>query len=433
MNQTRAILAIAIPMVFANLSVPLLGFVDTAILGHLDAATSLAAVHLGSSILSLAFWSFGFLRMSTTGITSRELGAGNSAEVRFALIRSLLVAWGMALPVIALGWFIFPLLTPALAHGSQVSEPALTYLQIRIWSAPATLSAYAVIGWLIGLGNSRAAMWIMIFTNLGNAALDYLFIVKMGMGLRGAALASVLAEYSALIPAIWIVVKELANFSAKSADGLWQKDRFLALLRANRDIFIRTLCLLLVFLSMSSLAVGIDPETAAATAILLNLLAFAAYFMDGFAFAAESLGGQAWGRRNLGELIEVFKQSSVLALGIALLFSLAFLCFEQGLLGLYTDLEGVLDRASHLMAWLIWLPIVAVWCYQLDGLFIGIGHTRTLRNAMLFSALSYAAILAFAARPIAASTLWNAFWAFHLVRGVSLGIPLLLILRESHR
>lgn len=430
MSNYRAILAIAVPMVLANLSVPMLGFVDTAILGHLESATNLAAVHLGASTLSLAFWSFGFLRMSTTGFTSRELGANNLTEVRFALLRSLLLAGAISVPLIAIALLVFPLVTPLLAHGSTVAEPALHYLQIRIWSAPATLGTYAVIGWLIGLGSGRSAMWVMVLINLLNALLDYLFIVVWQWGYPGAAFASLCAEYSGLLPAFLICRYQLVKLGGGRSEGFWCGSAFGALLRANRDIFIRTLCLLLVFLSMSSLAVSIDAETAAATAILLNLLAFSAYFMDGFAFAAESLGGRAWGKRDHGELLIVIWKTSLLALGIACGFSLVFGLLQQPLLGLYTDLPAVIERGSQIFPWLVWLPLLAIWCYQLDGIFIGIGHTATLRNAMLLSAACYAAMIWLAGENLQPARLWLAFWLFHGLRGVSLAIPLALILLQ---
>ncbi len=431
MSNHRAILAIALPMVLANLSVPMLGFVDTAILGHLESATNLAAVHLGATTLSLAFWSFGFLRMSTTGITSRQLGASNITEVRHALLRSVLMAGVIALPVIAAGLLLFPLVIPLLAHGSAVAEPAQQYVQIRLWSAPATLGTYAIIGWLIGLGSGRSAMGVMVATNLLNAALDYLFIVEWQWGYRGAALASLCAEYGGLIPGLLICRYQLKKMAAPKTGHFWKQSAFAALLRANRDIFVRTLCLLLVFLSMSSLAVAIDAETAAATAILLNLLAFSAYFMDGFAFAAESLGGRAWGRRNRNELLQVIWKSSYLALGVAACFSLVFAALQQPLLQLYTDLPQVLARAGEIFAWLTWLPLLAIWCYQLDGIFIGIGRTATLRNAMLLSAAGYALLVWAAADNLSPASLWTAFWVFHAMRTASLALPLALILRKD--
>ena len=433
MQRHRAILAIALPMVLANLSVPMLGFVDTTILGHLESAETMAAVSLGSYLLSLVFWSFGFLRMSTTGITSRALGAENSIEVEASLYRALLCALAIALLILPLGMTLLPAIASVLAKDADISDLTAQYLAIRIWAAPATLATYAAIGWLIGLGASRGAMLVLIGINVANALLDYLFMVQWGWGLCGAAWASLAAEYLGVLIAAAVTFHHLTGkaLGEKFAARLFDPSRLAEMLQANGDIFIRTLCLLLVFLTTATVGVRLGPQVAAANAILLNLLAFAAYFMDGFAYAAESLGGRAWGQRNRPELLRVIWISSYMALLAAAAFSLTFATFGIELVQLYTDLPEVVAQARQVLPWLVWLPLAAIWCYQLDGIFIGIGHTATLRNTMLLSLGVYVATLWLQRENLTASGLWLAFWLFHLMRGMTLGLPLLMLLRRT--
>ncbi len=420
-------------MILANLSVPLLGLVDTAILGHLENASTLAAAALGAHIISLLFWSFGFLRMSTTGLTSRLFGAENFAEVRAALLRALILATLIAIPLLAVGQLVLGLLAQTLSGNSAIAELSTAYLNIRIWSAPATLATYCFVGWFIGLGKSRSALIVLLVTNIANGLLDYLLIVVLEMDIRGAAYASLIAEYLGVTTALLICLGIIGRspFRLTQQSKLFDRAKFSELLQTNADLFVRTISLLLVFLIVSSAGVRISPEVAAANAILLNLLAFSAYAMDGFAYAAESLCGRAWGKRDFKEFWLVAKESTIYALLIGISFVAIFLLLEQSILGLYTNLPEVILEAKAVYLWLALLPLVAIWCYQLDGIFIGIGHTHSMRNAMLLSFLLVFLPLFFMGRDSGNTGIWMALSAFHLARVVSLGIPLLLVFKAQ--
>lgn len=422
-------------MILANLSVPILGLVDTAILGHLESASTLAAAALGAYIISLLFWSFGFLRMSTTGLTSRLFGAEDYSEVKTTLARALIISWLISLTIIALGQAILGPMAQWLSDNNAIGELSTIYMEIRIWSAPATLATYAFIGWFIGLGKSKSALLVLVAVNLTNALLDYWLIVVMKMGISGAAYASVLAEYLGLIVAgttVFLVLKK-PSFSTNKWSKLFDRKKLTALLQANFDLFLRTLSLLLVFLIVTSAGVRISPEVAAANAILLNLLSFSAHAMDGFAYAAESLCGRAWGKKDFREFWLIAKESTIFALVVGISFVVIFLVLEQPILNLYTDLPEVIASAANVYIWLALLPLIAIWCYQLDGIFIGMGHTGTMRNAMLFSFLLVFIPTFLSSRNLGASGIWLALWAFHLARIAGLGIPLTIIFRAQKK
>ena len=422
-------------MILANLSVPLLGLVDTAILGHLENASTLAAAALGAHLISLLFWSFGFLRMSTTGLTSRLYGAKNLPEVKAALLRALLISAALACMLMLIGRLTLGPLTTLLSSNTHISALSATYLNIRIWSAPATLATYCFVGWFIGLGNSRAALIVLLITNISNGLLDYWLIVILQLDIRGAALASVLAEYIGLITAVIICLSifKTGSLTQVIRAKLLDRKKFSALLGANLDLFLRTISLLLVFIIISSAGVRLSPEVAAANAILLNLLAFSAYAMDGFAYAAESLCGRAWGKRDFREFWLIAKESTLLALIVGIGFFVTFLVLQEPILALYTNLVSVINEARAVYLWLVFLPLIAIWCYQLDGIFIGIGHTQTMRNAMLFSFLLVFLPLFFLNQNQSNAAIWLAFSVFHMARVISLALPLIAIYRTQKR
>ena len=434
-KRTKPILQISGPMILANLSVPLLGLVDTAILGHLESASILAAAALGAHILSLFFWSFGFLRMSTTGLTSRRFGASDFGEVKAALIRSLFIASFIALAILSIGHLLLNLIAQFLSNNASVADLSSQYLQIRIWSAPATLATYCFVGWLIGIGRSKGALSILLATNIANGFLDYLLIIVLEWGIQGAAFASLIAEYIGLVTAIGICVYyfNAKRFKGVKLPNLLDPSKIADLLQANLDLFIRTLSLLTVFLIVASTGVGISPEVAAANAILLNMLAFSAYAMDGFAYAAESLCGRAWGKKNFREFWLIAKESTLYALLVGIAFVIIFLLLQEPILNLYTDLPKVIFSANAVYFWMALLPLIAIWCYQLDGIFIGIGHTAAMRNAMLFSFFLVFLPVFVATQKFGATGIWVALWAFHLARIVGLGIPLRRIVWAQKR
>ena len=428
--STRRVLAVALPMIVANISTPLLGMVETAILGHLDSALYLGAVALGANLITLLFWMFGFLRMGTTGFVSRLDGSGRQAEMVELLQR---VVW-LAL-ILATGLLVLHplLLEPAVALLSreQTLDPlALEYAQIRIWAAPATLVTYCIMGWFIGVQKARVPLYVLLATNLLNIALDVILVIGLGLNHRGAALASLASEYVGLIVAATFLVAELSRLGQRID---WRKlpavGGSLELVRVNADLFVRTLLLLGTFLFFTSQGSSIGVETLAANAILLSLLAFVAYALDGFAFAAEALVGHAVGAGDRDGFRAAIARSTRLAALIAVLFTALLLVTRDPLLWLFTDLPEVRQIAAAHYHWLALLPLIAVGCYQMDGVFIGAGLSAELRNSMLVSTLLVFLPVWAITRDFGNDGLWLAMIAFHLARLATQ----LLWLRARHR
>lgn len=409
-------------MLLANLSVPLLGLVDTAILGHLNQSTYLGAAALGANLIALLFWSFGFLRMGTTGFTARALGSGDQARVQSTLREACVFAALISSVILASQHWLLPTAIQLLTkEQNAVSALALEYASIRIWAAPAAMATYALLGWLIGLQKTRDSMWVLISTNLINLLLDYILIIRFELNSAGAAWASLTAEYIGLIIALFFVyrrAKPFGGFGITKISIHWS--RYTEMFTSSRHLFVRTLCLLSVFLFFTSQGAKLGDNVLAANAILLNLLSITAFAMDGFAYAAEILCGHAWGGAKREQFIDACRKTTVLAAGIAIASTFILLLGQPHIIALYTDLPEVRVAASEQYLWLALLPIVAIWCYQLDGIFIGIGKTANMQNAMLASTLIIYFPLWWLLNGLGNPGLWMAFWGFHLARSLFL-------------
>lgn len=431
-SNYRKILRIAAPMMLANLSIPLLGLVDTALLGHQEDAVYLGATALGAQLIGMIFWAFGFLRMGTTGFTARARGGSDDQETYRRLLEALCFAIAIGLIILliqpwALGALISLLSDPA----GELSALAFEYTSIRIWAAPAALMTYAFVGWLIGIQDTRSVMWILVLTNVLNIIFDYVLIVNLGLASAGAAWASLAAEYLGCALGAILVARKLSslNISSKLPDIDWNS--LGEMFQSSRHLFVRTLCLLFTFLFFTSQGALINSETAAANAILLNLLALTAYTMDGFAHAAEALCGKAWGAKNRTEFLDACKNTSVLAAIMAILCSLILLTGKQSILAIYTDLEAVRQIALQDYLWLALLPLIAIWCYQLDGIFIGIGHTQTMQNAMLLATLGIFIPVWWLSQHLGNTGLWLTMFSFHIARIAGLTLPFFRIIRHD--
>lgn len=426
------ILKIAAPMMLANLSIPLLGLVDTALLGHQEEAVYLGATALGAQLISMIFWAFGFLRMGTTGFTARARGGSNDQETYRRLLEALSFAIAIGLGILLVHpWALAPLIGLLSDTSGELSVLAFEYTSIRIWAAPAALMTYAFVGWLIGIQDTRSVMWVLVLTNVLNIILDYVFIVNLGLASAGAAWASLVAEYTGCALGAVLVTRKLSslNISIKLPEIDWKS--LGEMFHSSRHLFVRTLCLLFTFLFFTSQGALINSETAAGNAILLNLLALTAYTMDGFAHAAEALCGKAWGARNRAEFLDACKKTSVLAAIMATLCSLILLIGQQPILAIYTNLEAVRQIALQDYLWLALLPLIAVWCYQLDGIFIGIGQTKTMQNAMLLCTLGIFIPVWWLSQPLGNTGLWLTMFSFHIARIAGLAIPFFRIFQQG--
>ncbi len=414
---------LAWPMILSNLTIPLLGLVDTAILGHLPEAHYLGAAAVGGIIFNMLFWTFGFLRMGTTGLGAQAAGAGNNETLQLLLWQSLTLAAVLGLLLLALQRPLFDLAFLYMAPGPEVETHARIYCDIRIFAAPASLANYVIFGWLLSLGKARQVMLLAITANLVNIALDYWLVVHGGMLTDGVALGSLAAEYTTLGLGLYIALKLAGEMPGRAPLGrLFNTSAYLHLLRVNRYIFVRTICLLFAFSFFYAMSAQQEDVVLSANAILITLLLLFAYGQDGFANAAEVLTGRAIGAQRLDEFYAVSKSSAV-CFGISsVLFVLVMALADQLIIGLLTDLPDVKQVALQYWHWLLIVPLLATWNFLLDGIFIGATKARAMQNTMLFSSLLVFLPAWYLLQHLGNQGLWIAFACFHGARSVSMAV-----------
>lgn len=417
----RRVWALAWPIILSNLSIPLVGAVDTAVMGHMPDAAYIGAVAIGASLFSILFWSFGFLRMGTTGFTAQAHGAGDGHEARMAFVRALIVAGVLALLLLALQWPVAIVAFTIIDGSDAVEHLARDYFDIRIWSAPAALANYALLGTLIGLQNTRAVLVHQLVLNGTNVTLDLLFVPVLGFGVEGVALASVIAEFTAVGLGVWLVLRELRRLPVTARrTHVLDPERLRALLAVNGNILIRTLCLVGSFFWFAASGARIGETVLAANAVLMQLQFFLAYGLDGFAHAAEGLAGSAWGRRQRNHFIAAVRTTTVSACGVAGLFTLAYAGLGTAFIGWMTDQESVRSTATVYLPWMIAAPLISVWSFQLDGIFIGTTRTAEMRNAMLVSTAFFLVAVWVLVPLLGNHGLWLALMLFLAVRAATL-------------
>ena len=390
----RKVWVLAGPIILSNISVPLVGAVDTAVVGHLPEPQAIGAVALGALIFSFIYWGFGFLRMGTTGFVARAYGAGNWRELSDTLLRVLLLAIVLGICTILAGWPLIHFALYLIDSSPAVEGLTSDYALVRIWSAPAVLCVYAFTGVFIGLHNTRAAFVLQLVLNLSNIALDLLFVVGFDWGVRGVALASLIAEYLAMAVGFWLLRGQVRNaLSRYDRLRLLARDKLLELFHANGNIFIRTLCLQFAFACFTALGARQGDVILAANAVLLHFFSLAAYGLDGFAHAVEALAGSAYGARRASVFRRAVLLTSVWGAVTALLAGIVFYLSGEWIIGWFTSIREVADTARIYLPWMVLAPVISVWSFQLDGIFIGTGYTREMRNAMIISLLLYLGLL----------------------------------------
>lgn len=422
----RQVLWLAIPMVLSNITIPLLGLVDAAVIGHLEHAWYLGGVALGSTVISVTFWLLGFLRMSTTGLTAQAFGADNCAGLARVWLQGMLMALGFAAVFLLLHRFIADGVFGFSSASAEVKLYAQQYFVIRAWSAPASLVNFVLLGWLLGTQNSRAPMWMVIITNVVNIVLDLLFVLGLGWKVQGVALASVIADYSGMGFGLWCVWRYWLQHQLPSPLALLREStqglsRFV---RLNRDIFLRSLCLQAAFSFMTFQGAAFGDQTVAANAVLMSFLMMISYGMDGFAYAMEAMVGKAIGAKSETQLKAAMIGSAFWSVIICLLLTLAFGWYGSALIRLITDISAVQQTAQVYLPWLVAMPLTSMWCFLLDGIFIGATKGREMRNSMFVAACTFFVVFygfAFWGN----HALWLAMLSFMAMRGLSLGIVLL--------
>ena len=415
--MNKEILRLAIPNIISNISVPLLSTVDTALMGRLS-ELHIGAVGVGAMIFNFVYWNFGFLRMGTTGITAQAYGQADDRAIIHTFGRAMLVvlvvASGVLLLQFPLGELSFSLMNISAEQEQLVAE----YFYIRVWAAPATLGLYALMGWFFGMQNAIYPMILTMLIAVVNIVCSYYFVINLQMEIAGVAWGTVIAQYVGLLAGVALFLYRYSSFfvhfQSKSLLAVHKLKQFLVV---NRDIFIRTLCLTLVFSFFYSQSAAEGELLLAVNVILLQLVNWMSYGVDGFAFAAESLVGKYQGAKdgiNLRKSISaIFKMGMLLAL----LYSLAYWIFGESIIGLFTNQEHVISATMPFLFWIILFPLLSTPCYIWDGIFIGLTASRAMRNGMLLSIIPFIAAY-FIFLPYGNHGLWLALLIYMIARGL---------------
>ncbi|WP_336818239.1 MATE family efflux transporter DinF [Cedecea sp. MMO-103] len=417
-----ALWRLALPMIFSNITVPLLGLVDTAVIGHLDSPTYLGGVAIGATATSFLFMLLLFLRMSTTGLTAQAFGANDPQRLARALVQPLMLAMIAGLAIVVLRYPLINLALHVVGGNDEVLYQARRFLEIRWLSAPASLANIVLLGWLLGVQYARAPVILLVVGNLINIVLDLWLVMGLHMNVQGAALATAVSEYATFIIGLVMVRKvlKLRGISWARLKTAWQGD-LRKLLALNRDIMLRSLLLQICFASITIFGARLGSEIVAVNAVLMTLLTFTAYALDGFAYAVEAHSGQAYGARNRGQLLEVWgaacRQAGLVAIAFAAIYAFA----GEQIVALLTSLPELRVLANHYLAWQVILPVVGVWCYLLDGMFIGATRGAEMRNSMAVAALGFGVTML--TLPLWGNhALWLSLAVFLALRGLSLGV-----------
>ena len=410
------------PIVLSNATIPILGAVDTAVIGQLGQAAMMGAVALGAVILASFYWIFGFLRMGTTGLVAQAHGAGDRAEVSAVLIRALLIGLtaGMVIVVAqgALFWAAFKL-APA---SPAVEGFAQTYLSLRIWGAPATIALYAVTGWLIAVERTRSVLVVQLLMNGLNVGLDVWFVLSLGWGVQGVAVATLIAEWSGLAMGLWLCRDALGWAALRDRARIFDAARLARMLAVNSDIMVRSVVLQGSFTAFVFLGAGLGDATLAANQVLMLFLEITAFALDGFAFAAEALVGAAIGAGTRGGVRQAGILASEWGFGGAVLLALGFWLLGPWIIDLMTTAPEVRAIARLYLPWLAVAPVIGIASWMLDGIYIGATWTRPMRNAMLQSVGVYAVAVAVLVPAFGNHGLWAALMVLNIARAVTLGL-----------
>ena len=417
----RRVLAIAVPIVLSNATVPILGAVDTGVVGQMGLAAPIGAVGIGTIILTTIYMVFGFLRMGTTGLVAQARGAGDTTETGALLMRGLLFGVISGAVLIGLQAALFAVafwLSPA---SVEVEGLARSYLKIRIWGAPAAIALYAATGWLIALERTTGVLILQFWMNGLNIVLDLFFVLKLGWGVEGVAIATLIAEWTGLALGLWLCRECFAGDQWRNWARVFDPDRLRRMLAVNADIMVRSVLLALSFTSFLFLGAGLGDVTLAANQVLIQFLEITAFALDGFAFAAEALVGAAVGVGARNRLRRAAIMASQWAIGSAVLLGLVFYFGGPVLIDLMSTAPEVRVEAREYLVWVALAPVLGIAAWMFDGIYIGATWTREMRRMMMLSVLVYVAAVSVLLPSFANHGLWAALMIFNVARGLTLG------------
>ncbi|MEP9370671.1 MATE family efflux transporter [Mesorhizobium sp. KR1-2] len=418
--SNRLVLAIAIPMTLAYITTPMLGLVDTAVVGQFGDAALLGGLAAGAIIFDVVFTSFNFLRSGTTGLVAQAFGRGEALEERAVLLRACAIALGCGLALILLA----PLVA-ALGEWFMGAEPSVTaamdtYIRIRLLSAPASLLNYAILGYFLGRGEAKMGLFLQLVLNGVNIALSVLLGLHLGWGVEGVAWGTVCGEVATMLLALAIIARRFAAMPKIVWREIFDAGAMRRMLALNGDIMIRSFVLMGAFTLLTRQAAQIGTLTLAANAVLMHFFMVSSYFLDGFATAAEQLAGRAVGARYLPAFNRAIRLTSLWGFALAGVASVVVLLFGEGLIGLVTTAEAVQAEAAAYLPWAAFTALSGVMAFQMDGVFIGATWSRDMRNMMLLSFVAFVASLVLFGHYFGNHGLWAALHVFLIARGLSL-------------
>lgn len=414
----RQILRIALPSIVSNITVPLLGLVDTAIVGHMGDAVYIGAVAVGSMMFNVVYWIFGFLRMGTSGMTAQALGRDDRPETVRLLLRSLAVALAVALGMIVLQVPLRELALWIIGPTADVGSVARTYFNVCIWGAPAVLCLNSLAGWFVGMQNTRVPMYVAILQNVVNIVASLCFVFVLGWGIKGVALGTLLAQYAGLAVAAWLWWRRHgAMWCMARWTGLFDRTVMGRFFSVNADIFLRTVCMVAVNLYFLSAGAAQGAVLLAVNTLLMQLFTLFSYVMDGFAFAGEAICGQAAGAHDEVGLRRSIRRLFGWGAALTAVYTLVYTAGGQPFLSLLTDADDVVVAASAYLPWAVLIPVAGVAAFIWDGVFVGLTATRGMLLASALAALVFFALETLLAPQLGNHALWLAFLSYLFVRG----------------
>ena len=417
----KRILQLAVPSIISNITVPLLGLVDVAIVGHIGDAAYIGAIAVGSMLFNVVYWLFGFLRMGTSGMTSQALGRRDLAEVMRLLVRSLGIGVGIGLLFFVLQKWLIGGGLWAMSPEADVVELARRYCYVCIWGAPAVLGLYGFTGWFIGMQNTRIPMMVSLTQNVVNIIASLLLVFVGKMTVEGVALGTVIAQWWGFLMACLLFrlhYRRLGKYDFRQ--HLFAADPLKRFFSLNRDIFLRTVCLVAVNLFFTAAGSRESTLVLAVNTLLMTLFTIFSYFMDGFAYAAEALSGKYYGAKNMVAFREVVRRTMGFGLAVAAGFTLLYMIGGENFLALLTDDERVITAAGDYFWWAVLIPLAGMAAFVFDGIFVGITQSKSMLCSTAIASASFFALF-FILHPLMANhALWLAFIIYLILRGIVL-------------
>ena len=421
-THNREILQIALPSIVSNITVPLLGLIDAAIVGHLGAASYIGAIAVGGMLFNIIYWIFGFLRMGTSGMTSQAYGQKDEAETMRILARSMGVGMLIALALIILQYPIERIAFTLMKATPEVERLASLYFRICIWGAPAVLGLYSISGWCIGMQNSRFPMYVAITQNIVNILASLVLVYGFGMKIEGVAIGTLVAQYAGLLMAVWLWTSHFKRLLPYiQLQTLLAKGAIRRFFQVNRDIFFRTLCLVAVTMYFTSAGAAQGEVILAVNTLLMHFFTFFSYIMDGFAYAGEALVGKHLGANDRPALRQMVHQLFVWGIVLSLVFTLVYGIGGKVFLGLITNEQSVITASSAYFYWVLAIPLAGFAAFLYDGIFIGATATRWMLYAMSIATIAFFLIYYGFRGTMDNHALWLAFITYLALRGIVQG------------